>query len=328
MTHTITLSTWYIGIFMAIIGCLVDASGWMIEKKSHITLKHLYAKQNKEESIRYLCYCRWWCGFTIHTLGTIIFAISLGFGKQSLITPLASFALLFNAILAYKFLNEKFTKTQMIGTLIIVIGCSLAIAFGPRHNEKIYNAKELTYFFGNISFSIFAITISFIFITNYIIYKFHFITSEIYSMFSAVGFSAFFGSWSALFQKCFIQIIGTCANGVSDNWLHWLTYISVIMIICNAILLEYWRQEALKNYPANYVSSIYNSIFIIQGILFGAFFFNEFEDMNVVSVALFILGILISFAGVGMLTFKPVSIIKQAYVELGIVNAMPSENSK
>ena len=41
--HESIVNNWYIGVIIAITGCLIDAIGWMIEKKSHIQLQRKYA---------------------------------------------------------------------------------------------------------------------------------------------------------------------------------------------------------------------------------------------------------------------------------------------
>eukprot|EP01084_Bolivina_argentea_P228224 385513_1 len=141
---------WYIPICIAILGCLIDATGWIMEKKSHINISLEYDNNevnNRKESISYLSYGYWWIGFITHTFGTIIFSISLGIGKQILITPLQSFTLLFATIFSYKYLNEKLTKTQIFGTFLIIIGCIFTIAFGPKENTIIHKANGLYLYF-------------------------------------------------------------------------------------------------------------------------------------------------------------------------------------
>eukprot|EP01084_Bolivina_argentea_P164775 286411_1 len=247
--ESVTFNYWYIGVCLAIFGCFVDASGWIIEKKSHIYLHKSFRELGKEVKIRYLCHCKWWCGFSLHTLGTLIFSISLGLGKQTLITPLQSFSLLFNAIFAWKFLNEKLTNLQIIGTLTCVLGCSGSIAFGPRDQATIHNAFMLQNYFRNTAFLAFSMLLTVIFLSNYIVYKACVVKNKYYLMFCEIGFSAYFGSWSALFTKCTVEIVSTTAAGFTRNWMHWLPYVALLSTIITAITLEYWRQEALKHYP-------------------------------------------------------------------------------
>ena len=334
MTNEIDLDYyWYTGVIVAITGCLIDATGWMIEKKSHIQLQEKCAALNKSESVKYLCSGYWWCGFIIHSIGTIIFAISLGLGKQSLITPLQSFTLLFNAIFAWKFLKEKLSKIQIFGTITIIIGCAFTIAFGPKYDNQIHTAHELKIYFRNPIFLIFISLIICVFFVNYIMYRLRIMkricrmfsnanlnidetvsstgssktssfSMSAYCMFCEIGFSAFFGSWSALFTKCTVEIFGTSAIFGADagNWSDWFTYICLGGMVVFAVLLEYWRQESLKHYPANNVSSIYNTLLIIFGVAFGAAFFGEFDGMTWFGTVLFILSVAVSIIGVLLLT--------------------------
>ncbi len=129
------------------------------------------------------------------------------------------------------------------------------------------------------------------------------IKNKYYLMFCEIGFASYFSIFNALFTKCFVEII-FIEIGNNGNWLHWFTYICIVFIIFTGITLEYWRQKALKNYYANYVSSIYNTFIIIGGISIGAVFFKEFKLLNWYNILLLIFAVIISFIGVIMLSFE------------------------
>lgn len=73
-------NSWWIGVLLAIGGNLIDATGWTLEKRSHIN----YQRDNpkKDNPVAYLCNCQWWQGFLLHAGGSIVSSVSLGLGDQ------------------------------------------------------------------------------------------------------------------------------------------------------------------------------------------------------------------------------------------------------
>merc|ERR1712039_331561 len=91
-------------------------------------------------------------------------------------------------------------------------------------------------------------------------------------------------------------------KGSPSNWAHWFSYISIVMSIGTTLALEYWRQEALKRFNANYVGSIFIGIVIIGGVSFGAIFLQEFQALSALHLWLFILAVCTTILGIILLT--------------------------
>ena len=289
-------SYWWLGVILAIGGNLIDATGWTLEKRSH--MKYQEEDPNRRESVAYLKNWRWWLGFTIHNSGAVIFATSFGFGDEALLMPLQSITLVFNALLAYRFLGEKLSKIQILGTILIVLGCACAVAFGPKSGDIAYNASELVVLFENERFIIFAVSITLIVIIDYVLMRCEWVIHPTFLMLSYISIAGFFGSWNTLFTKCAVEMV----MGSPSNWAHWFSYTSIVMLIGTTLALEYWRQEALKRFNANYVGSIFIGIVIIGGVSFGAIFFQEFQALSALHLWLFILAVCTTILGIILLT--------------------------
>ena len=67
------------------------------------------------------------------------------------------------------------------------------------------------------------------------------------------------------------------------------------------MVMEYWKQEALKRFNANYVGSMYNGTVVIGGVCFGAFFFEEFRSMPSTHLTVFTLAVGVSIVGIALL---------------------------
>ena len=84
----------------------------------------------------------WWNGFILIIMGNLADLVALAFAAQSLIAPLAALTLVFNIMLSPYFLKETVTVTDVKATLIIVIGCVVAVSFS-NHQETAYDFNEL-----------------------------------------------------------------------------------------------------------------------------------------------------------------------------------------
>ena len=288
-------SHWWLGVILAIGGNLIDATGWTLEKRSH--MKYQEEDPNRRESVAYLKNWRWWLGFLIHASGAIISATSFGLGDQALLMPLQSITLVFNALFAYRFLGEKLSKIQILGTILIVFGCAFAVAYGPKSEDSAYDASELVVLFENGHFIVFAVSISLIVIIDYVVMRCEWIIHPTFLMLSYITISGFFGSWNPLFTKCFVEMV----MGSSSNWTHWLSYTSIVMVVSTTVTLEYWRQEALKRFNANYVGSIYSGFVIIGGVSFGAIFFQEFQVLSASHLFFFLVAVGTTILGIALL---------------------------
>jgi len=297
-------NSWWIAVLLSICGNLIDATGWTLEKRSHI-INSQRDNPKKTSSVSYLCNCKWWQGFLLHTGGSIISAVALGLGDQALLMPLYAITLVFNSLFAYLFLGEKQTKLQIIGTLLIVTGCAFAVAFGPKGDDVGYTAQELVHLLQNAAFLIFVVVYSILVLIVYLMFKFEVLINDTLVMLTQIGISGFFGSWNPLLAKCFIEMLESSfhdAQVAATNSKHWLFYMSVILLLASSIALEYWRQEALKRFNAKYVGSIYGGTAIVGGVLSGAFFFQEFRTMDIGNLMLFGGSVLVSITGIAMLT--------------------------
>ena len=161
---------WPIGVAVAVTGNLIDATGWTLEKRAHKKLQKKM-KPSEEESISYLKNPRWWLGFITHASGTLLFSLAQGLGDQALIMPLQSVTLVFNTIFARLFLDEKLNWLQIIATALIIVGCAVAIAFGPKSASATYNAEELAAMFENTAFLVFSMLLSLSAVAVYILFK-------------------------------------------------------------------------------------------------------------------------------------------------------------
>eukprot|EP01083_Nonionella_stella_P086524 240444_1 len=88
----------------------------------------------------------------------------------------------------------------------------------------------------------------------------------------------------------------------TTNFVHVATYLLFIGFVGSLLLLEFWRQKALALYVSTYVLAVYRVFVTTAGVLFGAFYWNDFVGTKGVYIGIYVLAILVSFVGVAVIT--------------------------
>ena len=295
---------YFTAVTINVIGNFIDSIGWCVQKKSHVArLSNINSRDDpflKDKS---------WCkGFALHTFGNKFAKISYAFGPASLLLPLDTLKIVWTTFLAHRYLNEKVSIKEIIGIIIILCGAIISTVFGPKPKDSYYTVIDIARSYEQPPFLIAAGFISLIAITDYLMLKFCKLKIKDHRilMLSYILFAAYLSSWNTLFVKQILELIVSSFTSLSTaqlNWTHWLPYITIIALLFTSVGLEYWRQKALKLYDASYVAAIYIVLRITLGIILSALFFREFSGMEVYQLVLFIIGLVLSFIGVGVVVY-------------------------
>jgi len=146
---------WVVGLTLAILACAFNALGFVFQRRGHQSL------ENK---------CPWLVGGLLMLLaGGLLDFASLGFAAQSLVAATGGLTLVCNVIFAKWVLNEPVSGRVLLGTLIVLAGCAVTVAFSSHHSEArtgeelaalLGTSGAVIYFFvsdGAIVISLFAI---------------------------------------------------------------------------------------------------------------------------------------------------------------------------
>jgi len=133
-----TSQLWIIGAVMTIIACVLNTFGVHLQKYAHIQNSKRPLPQQRPYYTMFL----WWAGFFLVLFGAIGDIAALAFAAQSLIAPLAGLTLVFNILIAPCFLEEKVTQKDIMATITIFFGCTVAVVFS-NHEETVYTFSEL-----------------------------------------------------------------------------------------------------------------------------------------------------------------------------------------
>lgn len=74
----------------------------------------------------------------MYVVGNALAAVALAFTAQSVIAPLQSITMAANAIFAPWLLHEKISRNDIIGTIMLILGAVLSVAFGDQNSTCMF----------------------------------------------------------------------------------------------------------------------------------------------------------------------------------------------
>jgi drug/metabolite transporter (DMT)-like permease len=137
---------WAIGVGLAALGSFVSNLGVTLQKLHHIQCAQAVtstatdgASSTKTSNHRHDYYKQslWRIGLALVVVGSVADFVALSFAPQSLVAPLGSLTLVSNVIFAPLLLKEKITTRDLIATITIVSGSTIAVAYAS-HDDVIY----------------------------------------------------------------------------------------------------------------------------------------------------------------------------------------------
>jgi len=248
--------------------------------------------------------------------------VALSLAPQSIISALVVLVLVFNTIFApFLLKNEHVQKIDIIGISIIIVGVILAVIFGPRTEES-YTSDELLNFFISTAFLIYGSIIVGLVIAlvvyNHIAEKadknekkFKDLNTTLgkFSAFAYAVLPAILSSFNSLFSKIVGELVKTTIKG-SQQFTNWRTYVFIIVFAFVDASQVVYLQRALRAFDALLIIPLYQVSLVIFGVTTGGIYFHEFQQFGQKPVyypIFFVVGLLLSVAGVIVLSKRDLS---------------------
>lgn len=287
------------------------------------------------EEVKKQSYWRYWqfpAGLTMLIIGAIAAVFVFGLAGQSELAPMGAVTMIFNTILAWRFLGEPFTRIDFIATSLMGIGTTVAIAFGES-SDRDYTLDDLIdlldrqvvwYTFGIMMFLISScLTIIHVVVGQRRTVD---LPKWLQSLdnFARPFVGGSLAGFTGFLTKSSVEV---AFNAVSENtgedWERFELYLFLLALgLCLFMQLKYMN-SGLSRYDSLAVIPIYQSVLIISNSTVGLTFFDELKVQSDTSVALFITGCSITTIGIIVLLFKSKGRIpdgrSDAETEVGIV---------
>ncbi|ETN00992.1 hypothetical protein PPTG_17308 [Phytophthora nicotianae INRA-310] len=321
---------WVIGFTIAVVFSFLASVGINLQKKA---LKQNELMAEPKPAYRLPL---WMLGFILCVVGSVLDFVAFGLAPQSLLAPLAALTLVWNMMLAPCFNKEKLSRKDIVSTLVIFVGATIAVVFAS-HTSPSYNLDMLMQLYRDPLTIVYFCVVFLTIVAHYaaikivdmfcLMSKRHRIiqvgTPAMWSTIRLVGYAGLagtLGGQSVLFAKSTAELLKGVFNGDASCFVHYQTYlIALALAVCLVLQIKYLN-GGLVHYDALSMVPVYQAYWVISGVLGGVIYFQEIRTFSVLQAVMFVLGIGISIFGVVLLSRRkhaPSTVSTKGKVERG-----------
>eukprot|EP01083_Nonionella_stella_P217435 780674_1 len=349
---------WLVGAFLSIAGSVCSNIGVNVQKHG----QNINARRHADDRRSYHNQPFWWLGLFLVIVGSLGDFFALGFAAQSIVAPIGSITLVANIFFGRFCLQEHLQRTDIHGTLLIIVGASLAVSFGS-HDDPTYTYEQLLQLYTRVSFQLYAGIVVCLLAVLYLAIRvvepqrrnllelfeqleeatrarrksdarvFLVRIRELEARYKQVeklhpffycSLSGLCGGQSLLFAKCVSLMLHTTLEGNNQFTVPW-GYLFMFLMLFFVFTQLHYLAVALKFFDALYCVPVFQCFFILCGTVSGAIYFEEFADFTTTQALFFPFGVGITLFGVYLLTKREMG--KSLYEEnaMKAAAAMQSE---
>ncbi|OWZ08750.1 hypothetical protein PHMEG_00018654 [Phytophthora megakarya] len=297
---------WYVGVILAIVGSICTNMGVNLQKFS-------FMREAKGRSVGdkrgYFRQPLWVIGLLLVVGGSVLDFVALGFLPQSLATPVGGSTMVANVVFASLFLKEKFTKSDAIGTTLVLLGIIIVATFAEKESGC-YTVHELVALYREPLFSMYAVLIGVsCLILVLLVRKMERVLKEKgrsspeYKRFAKLhsvsypALSGIFGAQSVLFAKSTAELMKTTLEG-DIQFVNFGAYAITFSMLACVFLQIHWLAHGLQKFDAVFVVPVFQCFFISVSIFGGGIYFKEFAHMKPLALIMFSVGAIVTISGV------------------------------
>lgn len=267
----------------------------------------------------------WVIGMLLFSLGSFLNFLSFSYAAQSLLASLGSVQFVTNVFFAHAIIKEPIRKRTIIGTIILVVGVCLVVAYSCHGNPATtYSLEELEKLFVRQEFVVYLIVLCTIWIISLLIDKrLHQLAklegkrgTDLYATplgFSYAAMSAIIGAQSVTLFKIVSELLTILAQAKSHHDISAQAVIKspffygmILAAFTAAFFWIYRLNRALEIFDAMFIVPLFQVFWITLSVIGGGIFFREFEQCFHGSTAVFfVMGLIIIFIGVFLLSPRP-----------------------
>jgi len=277
---------WYVGVALEIVSTMSGTIG-----KQLIRLAELRKRSNPYSSKMVF-----YAGLIINTLvGPVVDMAAYSFAPQSLIAPFGGLDVVWNALLAPYFLHEQLTAMRAFGCLLIVVGTTLAGAFG-NHTDSEYTLEYLEETLVTVRVLIYFL----IFFAWFLLNRFVLMKRPVGSALRGVSLGCTAGTIAGnmFCVKAAIELIQRSIHEQEGEiWLHWLPYVMLTGAIFFALTNVIYMTQGLTEYEALFMVTIYEGSMIVSGCVSGSIVLLDLKGLQGWRVGLYFCGVATIIAG-------------------------------
>lgn len=274
-----------LGIIISICGNVLISISLNIQKYAHV-------RQAQRGSKPYYTSGLWWCGVLLMGVGELGNFAAYGFAPASLIAPLGCVSVIASAIISVIFLKETVRASDIVGGTLAITGTYLLVTFAP-HTSTHITAQLIQYYYVSWYFLLYLLIEIILFCILLYLYK----RRNVKHIVIVMLLVALLASLTVISVKAVSGMITETIKG-EFQFIYPIFYVMLVVMIVSCAFQIKFLNEAMKMFDATEVVPINFVFFTASAIVAGIIFYQEFEDLALLNIFMFLFGCLLSFLGV------------------------------
>lgn len=279
------LQTYLLGIIISICGNVLISISLNIQKYAHV-------RQAQRGSKPYYTSALWWMGVILMGVGELGNFAAYGFAPASLIAPLGCVSVIASAVISVVFLKETVRASDILGGTLAITGTYLLVTFAP-HKISMVTAQMVHYYFISYYFLVYIVIEVLLFCFLLFLYKIKRVKHIVIVMLLV----ALLASVTVISVKAVSGMITETIKG-SLQLVYPIFYVMFVIMVASCAFQIKFLNQAMKMFDATEVVPINYVFFTTSAIVAGVVFYQEFEDLALLNILMFVFGCLLSFLGV------------------------------
>ncbi|BEI81089.1 hypothetical protein CcaverHIS002_0202490 [Cutaneotrichosporon cavernicola] len=240
----------------------------------------------------------WWLGLALMSVGECGNFLSYGFAPASVVAPLGTVALIANCVFAPLVLHERFTKRNVLGVALAILGAITVVWSGKGSNPRLSPDELIAAIIAPPMIALMAVTAVLIgigvWLSNEPFGAQHIVVD--------VGTCALFGGYTVMATKALSSLMSTSPLTALREPVAWG---AIVILIVTSVFQIKFLNRALMRFESKEVIPTQFVFFSMSAIVGSAVLYEEFRDMTLSTVVNFAFGIATTFLGVYFLTTPP-----------------------
>ncbi|KAJ0065879.1 hypothetical protein NL108_000113, partial [Boleophthalmus pectinirostris] len=254
--------------------------------------KYTHVRQVQRGSKPYYTSALWWMGVILMGVGELGNFAAYGFAPASLIAPLGCVSVLASAVISVVFLKETIRASDILGGTLAITGTYLLVTFAP-HNISLVTAQMVHYYFISWYFLVYIVIEILLFALLLFLYK----IKKIKHIVIVMLLVALLASVTVISVKAVSGMLTETIKG-SLQLVYPIFYVMFVVMVASCAFQIKFLNQAMKMFDATEVVPINYVFFTTSAIVAGIVFYQEFEDLAMINILMFVFGCLLSFVGV------------------------------
>ncbi|KAL6548547.1 hypothetical protein OROGR_008568 [Orobanche gracilis] len=262
------------GFVLAISSSIFIGSSFIIKK---IGLKRAGASGTRasDGGYSYLMEPWWWAGMITMFVGEGANFAAYAYAPAILVTPLGALSIIFSAVLAHFYLDERLHMFGVVGCILCLVGSVTIVLHAPleRDIESVKQVWHLATEPGFIIYTLIVLALVVILIVVYVPLNGH------KHMVVYIGICSLMGSLTVMGVKAVAIALKLSLSG-SNQFTYFETWFFTILVIIFCVTQLIYLNKALDTFNTAVVSPVYYVMFTTLTILASTIMFKEWDSQN------------------------------------------------